>query len=114
MPIRLADLRKETRPITFEFAGEPVTVSYSPGAFTPELEDEANLAEANHQLRAMAQMLSKILVAWDVMGDDGQALPVTLELLRAMPAQFLAAILKGIMDDNTVPKASGGSFAATS
>ncbi len=45
MPIRLSDLKRETRTITFEYAGEQVNATYQPGAFTPELEDEANAAE---------------------------------------------------------------------
>jgi len=114
MPIRLADLRKETRSITFEFLGETVHVAYSPGAFTPELEAEANAAEPGHQLGALAKMFARILASWDVMDDDGQPLPITLDTLMVMPAKFLGAIMKALQDDTTVPKESGGSFAASS
>jgi hypothetical protein len=38
MPIRISELRKETRPVDIEWDGETVRVEYRPGAVTAQMQ----------------------------------------------------------------------------
>ena len=115
MPIRLGDLRKERKRVTFPFAGDTVTLVYTTGAVTPELEARAfAIDDDHHYLGGLADLLTEILVEWDVLGDDGRPLPITREQIGKLSAQFLGMAWSAITSDQRVPKAQESSFAAPS
>ena len=117
MPIRLADLRKERKTVTFPFADDTVTLTYTPGAVTPELEARAFAVDdpkTERYLGGLADLLAEILLEWDLIGDDDQPFKPTRENLGKLSAAFLGATWRAITSDQTVPKEQESSFAAPS
>lgn len=114
MPIRLSDVMKESRKAEFEFSGETVTVEFRQNAVTPQfsemilrfteldaLEDKQESFRAETALTTdLVEALVWLVLAWDVLGDNGKPIPITKANLRRLPNQFLYAVLSGILGIN--------------
>jgi hypothetical protein len=116
MPISINDLRREQRTVNFDFLGDQVSVTYRPGAVTPEVEDAMQTAqERERPANGLAEVVSMLLVEWDVLDENGTAIPTDLETCRTLPTEFLSAIVVAIVDDNRAGredrKNSGGGSA---
>lgn len=127
MPLKLTDLRKATRAVTFSFAGEDVTVVYKAGLVTAErrlrmlygshayLEKEKSTAhEVLAGWGAYHKDLAELLVSWDVVGDDGKPCKPTAELLAQFPQSFIDALVTALVDDQSANPQSGKGSGATS
>jgi hypothetical protein len=121
MPIRLADIYKDTKTVTFTYDGQDVTVEYRHKKLTPvnrvalmagssffmdrkpSAEDEEEAGATWQEVMAgndrFYGLLTEMIVAWDVLGNDGKPLPVTVEWLGQLPQDFLSALLKTMFDD---------------
>jgi len=99
MPIKLSDLQKQTRPLTLDFSGEQINVIYRPGAITPAL--TARFVDMSN-----AEAVPIIVAEWDILGDDGQPLPVTAEICETLPLEFLRAVVREVIADSASPKAN--------
>jgi hypothetical protein len=113
MPITLTALRNDRRETAVEYEGESAQIVYRPSAYTPETEDGLRGAvESGRPARGLATVLSQVLLEWEVVDDDGNLLPVTLELMMQMPNAFLVAISNAVSKDMGVAsedrKNSGG------
>ena len=92
MPISVSELQKNVRTLTVDYDGETVTISYRPGVITPATSDEFNK-------QAAVEQLESLLVSWDLLDEKEKTLPVSKELLDALPARFLAHLMSAIMGD---------------
>jgi hypothetical protein len=110
MAIKVSHLKKNTRPLFTDYAGERVNFSYIPGEITPALGVEM----ADEDTKApLVLALSKALVSWDVLDDDTLLpVPITEEVLMSFPSAFLNALLREVMADTLVGKASSATSGA--
>lgn len=110
MPIRLEDLAKTTKRVTFEYDGEPVTVEYRLNAVTPQQGElierltsmfggAVTLSEENKVNEQLIDVLNWLVVSWDVLDDKGKPLPVTKTWLRKLPSAFLYTLFGEILAD---------------
>ena len=100
MPIRLSQVGKQQKTATVAYDGETVDIVYRPGAFTPRVEARINEAQKDSTVsQELAQILSEVIISWDVLDDDGQPLPPTIDLLMDLPLAFLSAVSVGIGED---------------
>jgi len=109
MPLTLAHLKRNTRTLVLEYAGEQVNVTYKPGAMTPALSLE--MADPATNLPVVT-VLEQTLVSWDVVDDDMLPLPVTHDTLIMLPSDFLGAVFGALMEDVSVGKPSGATSGA--
>jgi len=99
MAIRLSDLTKETRKVSVNVgASEPLEVEYRTRAYTAELEDSITSAQ-ERPATALAQMLKKLIVAWNLVDDDGKPYPLDDVNLSKLPVQVMIAIFQAIAED---------------
>jgi hypothetical protein len=99
MAIRLSDLTKETRKVSVDVgASEPLEIEYRTRAYTAELEDNITGAQ-ERPATALAQMLKKLIVAWNLVDDDGKPYPLDDAHLSKLPVQVMIAIFQAIADD---------------
>jgi hypothetical protein len=116
MSIRVTDLEKNERETSFTVEEEVVHISYRPSAYTPVVEDRMQqLLETNRPGNGLAKTLSTMLIKWDVLGEDNQPVPITVENLSALPVRFLSQVMGAINKDNssdqeTRKNSGGGSF----
>lgn len=100
MAIQLSDVLKGERTIDFEWDGEMAEVTYRTAGYTPEVEDAfRGMLETDRPLNAVASVLSKLLVRWDVLDVDGEPLDVDFETLGHFPSEFLNALMVRITED---------------
>lgn len=105
MPIKIADLRKETRPVSMEWEGETVNLKYRPGAVTAQMQmSAAGIATVGDKADLIVEYvgdyvesMALLIAEWDVMGEDSKPLPITVDNLRQMTLPFLFAIFGAIM-----------------
>ena len=109
MPLTLAHLKRNTRTLVLEYAGEQVNVTYKPGAMSPALSLE--MADPATNLPVVT-VLEQTLVSWDVIGDDAQPLAVDHDTLLTLPSDFLGTVFSALMDDVSVGKPSGATSGA--
>jgi len=96
MPVRLSDLRSEIKTFTLLVGDDTLTVRYHAGKLTPmELDRAQTLRDAD----ALAEVLSGLLVDWDLLKEDGQPLEVTKENLCGLPLVFQRNVLIALLED---------------
>jgi len=116
MPIKIGDLSKDVRDISFVFADETINLSYKVGKYTGDAELRLSEAQTDKQpVNGLVNLLDGMLVSWDVLEDDGEPMMVTLENLRRLPVTFLADMTNAITEDMrpnavTASPSRGGSF----
>ena len=103
----------KTRTVTVEYDGEPLRVTYRPGALTGALVDRvAGAAGETGQSAVIADALAAILADWDATA-DGQPYPPTPENLLALPLRLLSEVFRVVVQDAAPPPpnaAPSGSF----
>jgi len=100
MPIKLSQVGARRKSASVEYDGETVDFVYKPSAFTPRVEARLNEAQVESTVsQEVAQVLSEVLVSWDVLGDDGKPLNPDIDLLMEMPLDFLTSITQALGDD---------------
>jgi hypothetical protein len=106
--MRLSELTAATRQISVDYYGHAVAVTYLPGALTPEQDDRLQAAQKDGALTdALIDLLVRLLVAWDVMGDDDKALAIEPATLRTLPNALLLQVMTAVQED-MVPNARNG------
>lgn len=101
MSIRISDLVQEERTITIMVGDEELSVTYRPKAYTPLVEDQMqSLMESNRPGNGLAQMLSHILIKWDVVDENNKPIETTFENIRKFPVALLTLITQEINKDN--------------
>jgi hypothetical protein len=98
--MELADLIRDERTLTVRVAAGELEITYRPSAFTAAAEEKYLDAIENKRVNlAYAQALSEILTGWDLTR-DGEPVPITLDELKHLPAEFLAEVFLAIVQDN--------------
>lgn len=118
--LRLDELLSETAETTVDFGGKELKVVFRPDALTAELEAEYHKRlAADAPIDAMAFMLSKIVVDWDVVDAEGKPIKPTYRFFRKLGVKVMARILRavqdaaGMGDEREVVKNSGGGCSLT-
>jgi len=94
MPISLRALLDDVASVDVPTPAGTLRVTYRPGRITLAL--ALRLQEGAADIPAS---LAELIAGWDLLGEDGQPLPVTAETIRALPLTLIQAILKTILDD---------------
>ncbi len=116
MPISLSKITAKTKTIAVEWEGETVQIDYSPSQYTPayidalaakqkEAEAEADTAKQGEKFSEMA---CEVVKAWDIQGDDGAVLPVSVAAMSQLPVSLIQRFIESITGDLS-PNARGGS-----
>lgn len=95
--MRLSNIVMDSRTITLHLEQGDLTCTYRPSGYTAEVE-EILLASSTKPLTTLVEILANMLVSWDLL-DGEQEIPITKENLSKLPAMFLVAVLKGLMED---------------
>lgn len=111
MPIKLAEIANQTKTIdvTFPGADGTLSVTYRPNKVTPR--QEAAFAQAIRRAERdeegaepvgdlVLEMLSVVMLRWDLEGEDGQTVPLTVETLRDVPSAIVTRVMEAIRDAN--------------
>jgi len=102
--MKLADLVAKTRPVVITYGGETVNLVVRAEVlntdFMVEMASLATVsADAEQQvtaLKSLPDLLCRLVVSWDLEGDDGQPFPlVPSEVAKAIPVAFVSACIQG-------------------
>jgi len=105
--MRLSDITKESRKIVITFETGKLEVEYRHNAYTPET--ESIVSDTERPGRALAQLLSKVLIRWDLLDDSGNPYPTDLDSLMKLPVAFMLKVFEGIANDmKPNPQTTGG------
>jgi hypothetical protein len=114
---KLSTFRNATRPLVIDTGDpdEPLTVRYRPRALTPRLaeqltqdtSDESNIART-------CKWLELIVAEWDLLGDDGQPIPLTEAAMQDVPLDVLKFVSDAILEDSRPNQVSSPASAAGS
>lgn len=129
----------EERPLTVKVGRAEVHLTYIPERITGEHIDRVAAAGEAEQVEAMARVLAgrpavpaqdavpatdtepevpavpaqeeelAALTGWDIIGDDGEMLPITVANIKRLPLKFVGAMFTALQEDNNPP--ASGSFA---
>lgn len=112
MALTLAKLHGNLADVSFEYEGETVHLKYRPNVYTPAFllnlmrlqEQEKSGGLSAETLTAVVDLAKAVLAEWDVLGDDGAPWAINDEHLRALPLDFLGALLRAITNDVSLGK----------
>lgn len=115
MPITLADIAVDRRELSIPIGDGVLNIVYNLAGLTPQVEAQFRRAAQEQQNgEALVAFLTPLLLSWDLLGEDGQPLPVTAEILQTLPLAFLARLVEAIGADiapnpTSVAASAGGS-----
>jgi len=99
----------KTKRVRIPFGEDVLEVEYRPDAVTPRMVIQVDEAKKPaEQMRAVVEALSRILVSWDLIGEDGKPYPITKASLMDLPLFFLAQVFQAVTEDMAVGKGSTG------
>lgn len=100
MSIRVKDLLNDERTLVVDTKAGKLTIAYQPSLYTADLEDRVmSQLELRRPHGSLAESLVTLLKDWDVLGEDGETLPIDLETLRGLPGELLTLIQTEINAD---------------
>ena len=111
--IRLSDLAAGKCRTEARFGEDVVTLAYRPYLDT-EIEAAAEPDGGRLTNDTVRRFLSAVLLEWDLLGDDGQPLPIDVETLRGVPIDILAPIFDAIRFSTNPPTRAATPSSATS
>lgn len=103
------------RTVSVTYDGETIEVTFKPAVVNADWQERIQGLEKNDQTGYL-KLLAEVLVAWDVLDDEGQPLPPTAELMRQFPTDLLYEVAWTIFESlapngraaGTLPLASDG------
>ncbi|MBI4496315.1 MAG: hypothetical protein HY689_00215 [Chloroflexi bacterium] len=116
MGVRISQLKTgATRTISIPVGGDTLTVTYLPETITPAMEDRMHaMAEDQRGAAILVEFVISCVTAWDLLGDDGEMLPIIREAMAPLPVSFLADVVRAIGQDIRPSSVSAGRSGATS
>lgn len=102
MAIKANKVSEALRTVTFRFLDDDVTVRYRLGRVNDALVELGRPAENEGENRIrLGHMLERLLLDWDVLDENGEALPVTSAKIEEydLPLPFLRAVVEVVSDD---------------
>ncbi len=103
-------LTQKLKTVTFEYEGEPVTVTYNRAAITPEWERlYLEGMKAEWKSKVIIDTLASLVHSWDLT-ENGKPFKPTPENLQRLPLDFLAAMLTAMFEGEAPNPQSEGSF----
>lgn len=106
---RLGDLYKGSATVTIEVGGEIVEVQYDPRKYTNKLHVEIQKETGEDSNEYVLELMERLLVGWNIEGDDGQPLPLSYDVLDSLPQGLVMRIARAVAADQTDPKAGARS-----
>lgn len=88
----ITELAADRSTVTVNYRSHEVTVAYRPSTYTTEF-------VVNQVGRQVAESLADLLDSWEVTGDDGEPLALTVENLRVLPFGLLSMIYNAVRND---------------
>ena len=116
MPIKMQDLNKKALPAVFTYEGETCTVYYRPAKLTTRVQfAAAAMATVGREGQTAAdqaalivevlgdytEALTGLLASWDVLGEDGKPIPITVDVIQELPLNFVYAMFTAIQQANS-------------
>jgi hypothetical protein len=86
---------QRTVPVTYD--GETIQVTFRPAAINTDWQERLQALQRSDRT-GFVELLAEALVAWDIVGDDGQALEPSVELMRRLPIDLLEEIAQAIFE----------------
>jgi len=100
---KLTDLNKlSERVLEVQIGEESLTITYLPHSFTPAELDELQQTEKDGKpWNGTAEILSQLMIDWDLLDDAGNVIEPTYDNLRDIPTEILNVVLGALNADNT-------------
>lgn len=105
MPIKLVDLKRDQRTIEIPIgigddAEETLTVTYKPSEYSSKTEAELNtILQGDVKSLMGTTFVQRLVLSWDLIGDDGEPYPITLDSLAELPSTFIGDVVGGVAKD---------------
>jgi hypothetical protein len=110
MGVKLVDLKRDQRTILIPISlgenadGEQVTedlrVTYRPSAYTANAELDFNSKLKGDWKSEMGlAFVHTLVIEWDLEGEDGQPVAITMAALADLPSSFVGEVIAGIGKD---------------
>ena len=107
--MRLSEIRAETKSLVVPFGAGDLKVVYRPNAYTADVADqmattlqEAQRPDGNPRqaTSAFIEMVTGLLVSWDLEDDGGEVIPIDVDRLRAeVPMPVFGRIFTELQKD---------------
>lgn len=104
MPISLD--RDKTRTVKVEWGDETAGVTYYPNRVTPRWEEQFQQAESSTD---MAEVLTHLLKSWEIVDENGEDLPPTVDVMVELPSSLLIHVFDEIRTDDATGEQGKGS-----
>lgn len=105
MPVTLKKLASNTATVQIPVGDDSLTVVYFPGRVTEQVYADLSLVAdlTNRDVAANAGAINDVLIklvkSWDLLDDDEQPLPLTMERLAEVPLGFRVEVIDAIFED---------------
>lgn len=106
MGMSIFDMFEDDTPVTLQVGKGVVNFRYNNGRLSPaNMADLSMVEPTTDEIRLMAQemmqlarLVAAVVTWWDVMDNDGQTVPLTVEAAATLPVKFLQMVLNKIKE----------------
>lgn len=89
MPVSLSDLRNDSRNIRIFFSGSDLNVEVFPHRLTNDVLDQFRDASEDRDYDGMARAFNQVVVSWDLLGEDGEPMPIDGNTFRVISTSII-------------------------
>lgn len=100
MPIQVHQIKEQELPVVIPFGDLELQIKFRPSAYTVPL--VKSLGEA-----LLVDTLVNLVSWWDLVGEDGEMVPINKETLEDLGIPFCQAVFNGILE-HVFPNLKGG------
>lgn len=106
MAVRLSTMKARIQEASLTWDGETVDFAFKPNEFTMELADQIAQAGEAEDMNSVTALLAPMVEWWDVLDDEDERIPPTVENMRRFPLNFLLSLMDA-MTKAQVPETEG-------
>ncbi len=116
MAVIVSKRKEVTKPFSVTLDdGEVVAGTYRPALLTFEFDREMRLMyKEDESEKGLCEKLVQVVASWDVEGEPGEPLPLTVDALMDVPSDIMFAVIRGVRSAGgppaPTPPATSASF----
>lgn len=108
--MQLSKITSARLTLAIPIGDETLNVVYRPQAITLELVDRKEIAQTIPG-ETLALTLVELIESWDLIDDQGNTYPLTVEAVKRLPVEFVNAVLEVVLRESRLNPTKANSLA---
>jgi len=96
MPLKFSEIVNRTKKIEVEIGEDRLSLEFKTEFYTPAV--ASKISTSTSAIAAQVEVMADAIVSWDLLGDDGEPMPITVETLSAIGLGIINTIYQAMVE----------------